>query len=132
MILVGGAALRELGSKRHTEDTDYLVCVENKPMFFADEKANIDYINAAASNFFKEIFDTEKNNSIASPQALLELKSYAFVHHCQNMFWQKADDAEYDIKFLVRNFGVKNLNRLEKYLNSSELKEIKKIIESVK
>ena len=132
MILIGGKALVALGSSRSTKDTDYLVCWNDKPMFINDPEANIDYINAAASNFFASIYESEKGNEIASPQALLELKAYAFVQHCQNMNFQKADDCEYDIKFLVRNFDVKDLSRVEKVLSNSELKEVQKIINNVR
>jgi len=48
------------------------------------------------------------------------------------LYFQKADDCEYDIKFLVRNFGVKSLDRLAKIADHSELKEVQKIINNVK
>lgn len=75
----------------------------------------------------------EKNGGeIASAQALLELKAYSLVQHCLNGHWQKADDAEYDIRFLVRNFGLKNVEAVKKYVSAGELSEIQKIINSVK
>lgn len=132
MILVGGKALVSLGSSRSTEDTDYLVNLPGQPMFINDDENNVDYLNAAGSSFFMEIFEAEKGNEIASPQALLELKAYALIQHCQNFNFQKADDCEYDIKFLVRNFGVKSLSRLAKIVDPSELKEVQKIINNVK
>jgi len=130
MILVGGAALVSLGSSRSTNDTDYLVNLPGQPMFINTDA--VDYINAAESSFFMSIYKTEEGNEIASPEALLELKAYALIQHCQNCNWQKADDAEYDIKFLVRKFNVKSLSRLEKYISTSELKEVQKIINNVK
>ena len=131
MILVGGKALVSLGSSRSTEDTDYLVNLPESKEIFITSK-DVDYLNAAAFPFFGEIFEAEKGNEIASPQALLELKAFALIQHCQNFNWQKADDCEYDIKFLVRNFDVKSLDRLAKYVDSSELKEVQKVINSVK
>lgn len=132
MILIGGKALVSLGSSRSTNDTDYLVNLPCQPMFINDDENNVDYINAAASSFFMSIYKTEEGKEIASPAALLELKVYAFVQHCQNMNFQKADDCEYDIKFLVRNFDVKDLSRVAKMLSSAELKEVQKIINNVK
>jgi hypothetical protein len=131
-ILVGGHALVELGSSRSTSDVDYLVCEADMDLFTADESQNCDYINAAKSDFFMEIFEIEKENEIASPQSLLELKAYAFVQHCQNFNFQKADDCEYDMKFLVRNFNLKGVDIVSKYLSKSELKEVQKIILSTK
>jgi len=132
MILVGGKALVSLGSSRSTDDTDYLVNLPNQPMFINDVENNTDYLNACGSSFFMEIYEAEKGNDIASPQALLELKAYALIQHCQNCNWQKADDAEFDIKFLVRKFNVKSLDRLAKIVDVSELKEVQKIINNVK
>ena len=132
MILVGGKALVSLGSSRSTDDTDYLVNRPNQPVFINDDENNVDYLNASGSSFFMEIYEAEKGNKVASPQALLELKAYALIQHCQNYNWQKADDAEFDIKFLVRKFNVKSLDRLAKIVDSSELKEVQKIINNVK
>ena len=105
-ILIGGRALVELGSSRSTSDTDYLVCVNSKEAFIRDSENNIDYLNANGNDFFRAIFEVEKDNKIASPQSLLELKVYAFVQHCQNFNWQKVDDCEYDIRFLVDRKSV--------------------------
>lgn len=130
MILIGGQALRNLGSDRHTEDIDFLINDSNsKETFIAD--AGIDYINSSNNSFFAEIYKAEKGNKQASPQALLELKAYAFVQHCQNFNFSKADACEYDIKFLVRNFDV-SLKIVKKYVSSGEFSEITKIINSVK
>ncbi len=130
MILIGGQALRNLGSDRHTEDIDFLINDKStKKVFIAD--AGIDYINSANNKFFAEIYKAEKGNKQASPQALLELKAYAFVQHCQNFNFAKADACEYDIKFLVRNFDV-SPKTVRKYVSSGEFSEIAKIINSVK
>jgi len=132
-ILIGGRALVALGSSRSTLDTDYLV--DNKKtreMFIKDEDNNIDYINANGNKFFNEIYKIEKGNVIATPQSLLELKAYALVQHCQNFNFQKADDCEYDIKFLVRKFNLKNVEIVSKYLNDSEMKEVLKVIKSTR
>jgi len=75
--------------------------------------------------------EQEKGNEQATPQGLLELKCYAFVQHCQNFNFTKADACEYDIKFLVRNFDVYP-KIVKKYVSSGEFSEIVKIINSVK
>lgn len=129
-ILIGGAALVELGSSRRTQDLDYLIYDKSSSELFMHFH-DIDYINAAQSDFYKEIFDLEKGNKIASPQSLLETKANALIQHMQNGYWQKADDAEYDIKYLVRKFKLKGLNILNKYYDKAVIKEVTKIIESV-
>lgn len=129
-ILVGGQALRNLGSDRYTNDTDYLVNdMSNTNAFITSEE--VDYLNANGNKFFKEIYNIEKGNSQASAQSLFELKAYAFVQHCQNFNFSKADACEYDLKFLVRNFGCEP-KIVKKYISAGELSEIVKIVKSVK
>ena len=132
-ILIGGQALVNLCSSRGTSDTDYLVNdTTNTSAFIHDTAANIDYLNANGNKFFAAIYEIEEGNEQATPQSLLELKAYAFAQHCRNFYFQKADDAEYDIKFLVRKFGLKGLKTANKFLAGYELEEINKIIRSVK
>ena len=130
-ILIGGQALRNLGSDRHTDDVDYLVFDESSTQAFITS-ADVDYLNANGNKFFAEIFESEKGNEQATPQSLFELKCYAFVQHCQNFKWAKVDSTEYDIKFLVRNFDIKTSKIAKKYMTVGEYSEIMKIIESVK
>ena len=132
-ILIGGKALVNLGSSRSTNDTDYLINDSNNTNpFIHDVDSNIDFLNANGNKFFYEIYKCENGNEQATPQSLLELKAYAFVQHCQNFNFQKADDCEYDIKFLVRKFGLKKLNIVNKFISKGELSEISKIINNVK
>lgn len=132
-ILIGGKALKNLGSSRNTNDSDFLVnCTETKELFIFDKENNIDYINANGHKLFAEIYEVEKNNQIATPSSLLELKAFAFVQHCQNFNFQKADDCEFDIKFLVRKFNLTAPIKVKKYISISEYAEITKIINSVK
>lgn len=128
-ILVGGQALRNLGSDRNTDDIDYLVNVNCDETFLHEE--GVDYLNANRNKFFAEIYLIEEGNEQATPQSLFELKAYAFVQHCQNFNFAKADAAEYDMKFLVRNFGCEP-KIVKKYISSGELSEINKIVKSVK
>ena len=134
-ILIGGQALRQLGSDRHTNDFDYLV-FDNSTNDAFITSCDVDYLNAAsnsfAGRFFNEIYKTEEGNEIASPQSLLELKAFAFVQHCQNFNWAKVDSCEYDIKFLVRTFGLKSVKTVKKYISFGELMEVEKIINNVK
>jgi hypothetical protein len=132
-ILVGGSALVKLGSKRHTDDTDYLINdSSSKNAFSEDKENNIDYLNANGNDFFSEIYNIEKGNEIASPQSLLELKAYALVQHCKNGYYQKADDCEYDMKFLVRKFNLTEIKIVNQYLGEGEISEIVKIINTTK
>lgn len=128
-ILIGGQALRNLGSDRHTEDYDYLIYIDSKEAFL--HEGDVDYLNANGNQLFKEIYEIEKGNEQATPQALLELKCYAFVQHCQNFNFAKADACEYDIKFLVRNFDVQP-KIIQKYVSRGEYSEIEKIVKSVR
>ena len=67
-ILVGGKALKNLGSSRSTNDTDFLIFDTSKSeMFLHDVENNIDYLNANGSNFFASIYENEKGNVQASP-----------------------------------------------------------------
>jgi len=133
MLLIGGQKLRELGSSRHTDDSDYMIYDKEKEMFSHDHIKNVDYINAAKNDFFMKIWKKEKDNKDMSLNSLLELKCYSFVQHCQNMNFQKADNDEFDIKFLVRklNFCV-YFNNVKHYISDGELSEITKIINSIK
>lgn len=127
-ILIGGRALVNLGSSRATEDTDYLVSDESAALFVHDEENGIDYINAAKSDFFGEIYAIEEGNAQASPQSLLELKAYAFVQHCENFNFEKADQAEFDIKFLARKFDLTSAPIAGKYISQGAQNELRKIL----
>ena len=130
-ILIGGQALRNLGSDRYTNDVEYLVNdTTTSDAFITSE--SVDYLNANGNKFFAEIFKIEEGNEQATPQSLFDLKVYAFVQHCQNFNWTKADSCEYDIKFLVRNFDIKASKIAKKYIANYEYNEIVKIINSVK
>ncbi len=134
-LLIGGQALVDLGSSRRTEDSDYLINdATSKLPFIKDAAANIDYCNANGHKFFAEIWKMEAGNigPIASPQALLELKAFALVQHCRSHHFQKADNDEFDMKFLVRNFNLKGVKIVNKYVNEGELFEINKVILSVR
>lgn len=129
-ILIGGQALRNLGSDRHTNDVDYLINdLSSTEAFICSE--NEDLLNANGNEFFAEIFNIERGNKQATPQSLLDLKCYAFVQHCQNFNFAKADSCEYDIKFLVRNFNI-SPKIVKKYISLGELSEIEKIIINIK
>jgi hypothetical protein len=132
-ILIGGQALRNLGSDRHTDDVDYLINdTTSVKAFIHDTENNIDYINANGNKFFAQIFAIEAGNETATPQSLLELKAYSFVQHCQNFNWAKVDSAEYDMKFLVRKFNLKGVKIANKFMTAGELSEVQKVINSVK
>ena len=128
--LIGGQALRNLGSDRHTNDLDYLIndTTTTNAFITSDE---VDYLNANGNKFFNEIYQIEKENEQATPQSLFELKAYALVQHCQNMNWAKADACEYDLNFLVRNFNC-SAKIVKKYISVGELSEITKIEKSVR
>lgn len=128
---IGGARLVELGSSRSTADTDFLIFDEtSKEPFIKDEENNIDYINGNGHSFFKEVFMSFEE--IGEGQALLELKAFSFVQHCLNRNFQKADNDEFDVKFLVRLFDLNDIKIANKYMTSGELSEVVKVIKSTK
>ena len=137
-LMIGGQALVKLGSNRTTANTVYLVSMLGMPDFVHDKEANIDYCNASgqgiAGKFFAEVWKMEANNigELASPQALLELKAFSFAQHYSNGRFRKADESEFDIKFLVREFGIKQIKIARKYLSAEELSEVEKVINSVR
>ena len=98
-ILIGGAALVQLGSSRSTLDTDYLVNdTTSSAPFMKDEANNVDYINANGHPFFAEIFKIEEGNEVASPQSLLELKAFSLVHQKSfEVFFNALLGAEADV-----------------------------------
>lgn len=129
-ILVGGQALKDLGSPRHTNDVDYLVFIDGdyKNQFIFDKENNIDYINGNSSNFFNAIYNLEKGNTIASAQSLFELKAFAYLSHVRNFNQNKMNDCVYDLKFLNINFGINRLPTLSKFATKSEINEILNLI----
>ena len=130
-ILVGGQALRNLGSDRYTNDVDYLVNdITTTNAFITSEE--VDFLNANGNKFFNEIYNAEKGNEQATPQSLFELKAYAFVQHCQNFNWKKVASTEYDIQFLVREFGITESKIAKKYMSTGEYSEIVKIIRNTR
>jgi len=134
-LLIGGQALVQLGSSRSTSDVDYLVDDKSTTKaFIHDVDNNIDYINANGNKFFEEIAKMEAKNKtgIASPKALLELKAFSLVQHCINRNWNKANDAEFDMKFLVINCGVSELKIVKKYITEGQYNECVSVIKSAK
>ena len=134
-FLIGGLALRALGSTRHTDDTDYLTKLSSKEIFVHDKDANVDYVNANGHDLFKALYNAEcKSNKteIASPQTLLELKAFSFEQHCQNFNWQKVNSTEFDIKFLVIACGVDTLKFAHKHMSQGAIAEFYKVVESAK
>jgi len=128
--MIGGQKLKALGSTRHTDDIDFLVYLPGEELFI--KKPGVDLINAAAGNsFFKEIW--EKENEEISLNSLFELKCYSFVQHCQNMNFGKADNDEFDIKFIARLAEFKlNCNIVKKYVTTGQLQEIITFINGMK
>jgi hypothetical protein len=134
-LMIGGTALIKLGSSRHAEHVDYLINDKSTDdMFIHDKDNNIVYVNANGHNFYNEIWEMEKNNigEIASPRALLEMKVFDFIQHYLNGFWQKVDDAEYDIRFLVRKYNLERVEIVDKYISDGQLSEVKKIINTTR
>ena len=124
-ILIGGQALRELGSPRFTNDVDYLIFDENNfDQFSFDKENNVDYMNGNGSNFAEAIWNKEKNNTIATPQSLFELKAFAFLSHLRNFNQNKMNDCIFDMKFLNINFGINSIPTLEKFITETEKVEI--------
>jgi hypothetical protein len=130
-ILVGGQALRNLGSDRYTNDVDYLINDLTSTKAFITSEA-VDFLNANGNKFFNEIYNAEKGNEQATPQGLFELKAYAFVQHCQNFNWKKVASTEYDMQFLVREFGITESKIAKKYISAGEYSEIVKIIRNTR
>ena len=129
--LIGGKRLRDIGSSRHTSDSDYLIFDSERDLFSHDKTG--DYVNAAKQAFFKELWNKELENNEISLNSLVELKCYSFVQHCQNFNFIKADNDEFDIKFLVRELGFNvNFNIVKKYISDGEMSEIMKIIKEMK
>jgi len=135
MILIGGKKLQQLGSDRHTDDIDFMIYDKNNKELFIQKK-DMDIINTANNNFYSEIWFNEIIENEITINGLLLTCCYAFIQHCQNFNFKKADAKEYDIRFLVRLMNEKkeniNLTILKNNVHSGEFEEIQKIINSVK
>lgn len=126
-ILIGGQALRNLGSSRHTNDVDFLVWMEDnfKPFHTSE---NVDLINANSTNFFEDIYKIEVGNEQASPASLFELKAFALVEHFRNANHNKVNDCIFDLNFLKINFGITDFPILKKYATQVEIDTINELI----
>jgi hypothetical protein len=132
-ILIGGQALKELGSSRHTDDVDYLIFdPANTDLFIHDQANKIDYINANGHELYRKIWHRDAQTGAASAQSLLEMKAFSFVQHCRNRYFKKVDDAEFDVKFLVRECGVTDITAVREFIATSEYNELIRIIDSTK
>ncbi|MBN1294377.1 MAG: hypothetical protein JXB48_21250 [Candidatus Latescibacteria bacterium] len=129
--LIGGQRLRELGSDRHTDDCDWLVNSPDDDRLFIHAPDG-DYINASAHPLYAEIWAEEiGNDEQVTVTGLLNMCVFAFVQHCENGFWDKADAKEYDIKFLARKFNARNFDIAKKYISSGAAIEVQKILDAV-
>jgi phage-related protein (TIGR01555 family) len=130
--LIGGRKLHQLGSERFTDDTDYLIYDSDNPELFI-KKDGVDYVNAAAHPFYKEIWQMDKKNKDASLEALFEMAVFTFVQHAENGQWDKADTKEYDIKFLARKMGGNvNFDITRKYISIGATGEVEKILADIR
>ena len=117
-ILIGSQALGQLGSTRVGRGTDYLVFDLNDQRVFIEHGQGW-LVNAANHPFFRTIWEKETQGlhegspcltegiyPTASPQHLLELAAYAYgqSHTRPSGNAQHADDAAYDMRFLLRKF----------------------------
>jgi hypothetical protein len=131
--LIGGQKLRELGSDRYTDDTDYLIHDESDDRLFIHE-TGVDMINSAAHPFYTAVWMLDAESDDVSLRAMFEMTVFTFVQHCENFQFEKADKKEYDLKFLVRKIGLENIDYsiAKKYISAGGITEIEKIIKSVK
>jgi len=133
-ILIGGQALREMGSSRYTNDVDYLVFDENSfEAFIFDKDNNIDYMNGNASNFAESIYNKEKGNTIATAQSLFELKAFSLLSHLRNFNAEKINTTIFDLNFLAINFEIDlKMPTLSKFITANEVSEVIKEIRTKK
>jgi hypothetical protein len=130
--LIGGQKLRELGSSRYTDDIDYLIYDPENPELFI-RKPGMDIVNAAAHPFYTEVWNLDADSEDISLRALFELCAFTFVNHCENGFWERADEKEFDIKFLARKMGGNvNFDITRKYVSVGAAREVEKILENIR
>lgn len=131
--LIGGQKLRELGSDRHTDDVDYIIYDESgTELFNCSEKCDV--VNAALNPFYSAVWALDAGSDSVSLRALLEMTVFTFVQHCENGKWEKADSKEYDIKFLCRKIGTKNIDYsiAQGYISAGANEEVEKIIRNIR
>lgn len=134
-LMIGDRALMKLGSSRHPVDTVYLIDDKFSDLgFLYDKVADVNYCNANGNEFFNAVWKAESRNigPLASPQALLELEAYYFHSYSMDGNWAKADDTEYNIKFLMRQYNLSELKIVNEYIAEGSLSEVNRIIKSVR
>lgn len=129
-ILVGNKAMRHYGSSIDTGWTEYLTYDESGISSFESETGTI-INNAIHSTYHEAIWDAEQDNEIASPSSLLKLECYSFIISIQSCNFESADIHEFNIKFLVRKFGVTNITNLQYYCTLNQYNQVRKIIQIV-
>lgn len=117
-IMIGGQALRELGSDRHTEDRDYAVYADGAT--WKTETPAGEVLDFAAHAFTRDVWAAMQPvaagaDMIADAQSLAELKGWALVQHCRQGNWAKVAADEYDLQFLGREYGISELPILAKH-----------------
>lgn len=130
-ILIGGQALRRLGHDRHTDDVDYLVNRPGEDLF--THLPSGDLINAAAHNFLGRLWEhVVVVDGVADAGTLFELKAWSWIQYLQNMDFRSAHKAEYDMTFLIREFGITDAPILREIAHAGEMVEIDKFVASVR
>ena len=132
-ILIGDKAMSILGTTRLSESSCYLVLEGNFiEDILRDEQTGSIYVNALGNAFYEEIYRSEKNNLIASPQAMLNLRAYDYIQYLNGKEFEKAAQADYDIRFLIIRYKLQDINIAKKHLSKLQLQEIENLLKSIK
>lgn len=129
-ILVGNKAMRHYGSSIDSEWTEYLTCDESGMVSVEPETRTIMY-NAIHNMYHKAIWDAEQGNEIASSSSLLKLECNAIINCIKSGNFEESDEHEFNIKFLVRKFGVTDITDLQHYCTFRQYNQVRKIIQNV-
>lgn len=129
--LIGTYALLKLGSSLHTTEVQYLTYRgTSTAMFIYEDK--IRYSNANGSAFFAALWEVEKERfaELATPQTLFELTAFDLLQAIQEGDSTKEREARFNVSFLKRRFGFKQVSVLSKYISPAEYNLLEKAIET--
>jgi len=123
IMMIGGQALKELGSDRYTDDTDWARFEDGKR--FVERTSGGEIIDLAyLGGFGKDIWKSAKPvDGIADPQTLAELKARALMEHLRQGNWKKVASDEYDLQFLGREYGVLELPIFRRHFGDGPARE---------
>lgn len=125
-IMIGGQALRQHGHDRHTDDVDYATYGDGKAFVIERTERGEVLDLAYLGEFGKSVWSAMQPDAtgVADAQSLAELKGLALYEHVRASNWRKVAADEYDMAFLGREFGIRELPFLRQRIGEAAAREV--------